>query len=171
MRYIKTFESINNDFRNKIFLIDTSASFEYDLIKAIDKVNFYLADKFTVIYCGGYFAVKKDTTLDDVIKDISKGISGGSDHLQKGIDYIIQNKLEGPVLIFSDGMFSIDIKNLENDLSILYIYDKPDVNGGECQVFKDNLESGGYYSPRDCNSMEEYNFMKEFGKTVRKYNL
>jgi predicted metal-dependent peptidase len=167
MKYLKTFESINNDFRNKIFLIDTSASFEYDLIKAIDKVNFYLADKFTSIYCGGYFAVKSDMTLNELTVEVSKNVSGGGDNLQRGIDYIIQHKLEGPVLIFSDGYFSINIEGLENDISVLYTDTKPVIHGGECQLFKGDLESGHYYGPRDCKSMVEY----EYRKASKKYNL
>jgi len=171
MRYIKLFEETNEDVKNKIFIVDTSGSFIYDLKRCITITNFYLADKFTCIFCDHEISfIDKKMTLDKLIKEIINGKTirgGGGDGMQEAINYIIDQKLKGPVLIFTDGIISIDITDLENDIAILSTMDKPRVRGGRYQLFYDDLESyEEFYKPRDITP-EQF----ELNKMAHKYNL
>jgi hypothetical protein len=53
MKYIKLFEELEDNIKNKILLIDSSGSFQYIMRDVIekDKINLYLADRFDVIFC------------------------------------------------------------------------------------------------------------------------
>lgn len=171
MRYIRTFEEVNQDnqdVKNKIFLIDTSGSFAPILEKSIDKINFYLADKFTTILCSYRVDdVLNDISLDSLISMIHQRYfyAGGGD-LQEGIDYIIKNKLQGDVLLFTDGMIEIDVTNLPNNIAILSTEFKPKVVG-DALIFMHDLESlENFYKPRDITP-EQY----ELKKAAQKYNL
>jgi hypothetical protein len=170
MRYIKLFEETNEDVKNKIFIVDISGPFLYDLKRCITITNFYLADKFTCIFCDHIIEfVDNEMTLDKLIKEVINGKhlrGGGGDGMQDAIDYIIDQKLKGPVLIFTDGVISIDVTELENDIAILSIADKPRVRGNY-QLFYDDLESyEEFYKPRDITP-EQF----ELNKMAHKYNL
>ena len=176
MKHLKTFESITGEDKNKIFLIDT-CSFIPTLLEKIKEVDFYLADKFTAILCSHEVEnVYWDITLDELVDKLNY-VRGGSGNMQVGIDYIIKNKLEGRVLLFTDGVIDISISYLEYYISIL-IYDeysyamKPNINpkrkiGKECLIFYEDLESlEFYYPPRDITP-EKY----ELKKAAQTYNL
>lgn len=174
MKYLQIFESFNKnqDVKNKIFLIDTSGSFAPVLTNGIDEINFYLADEFTTILCSYKVDEILNVSLDSLISKIKQKyfFAGGGD-LQAGIDYIIKNKLQGNVLLFTDGMIDINVKQLPNNLSILCTENiNPVIKGNEKKevlVFKHDLESlEHFYRPRD-NSFEEY----ELKKAAKKYNL
>lgn len=179
MRYIRTFEKMNqNDVKNKIFLIDTSGSFLPILEKSIDNINFYLADKFTAILCSHKVdQVLNNISLNSLIPRIQHGqfLSGGGD-LQAGVDYIIENKLQGDVLVFTDGWIDIDVTKLPNDIAFLCTTEEPVINNEKfhakdtyrgVSVFMNDLESlDHFYRPRDITP-EEY----ELKKAAQKYNL
>jgi len=188
MKHIRTFEEVNhkdiyqNDVKNKIFLIDSSASFVSTLKKMIDNINFYLSDKFIAILCSNQVdEVLNNISLDSLIKRIQQGkISQDGGTIQAGIDYIIKNKLQGDILLFTDGYIEIDVKKLPNDIAILCTEKEPIlINNGfrnvlhakdtyhGISVFMNDLESlDHFYRPRDITP-EEY----ELKKAAQKYNL
>jgi len=175
MRYLKNFETLNdNDPRNKIFIIDGSYSFLNILISQIDKINFYLADKFTVIIFTDIIEdVFENITLKELISKIKsfKFQVGGSD-VDDVLNYITDHKIKGNTLIFSDGGFPIDITDFKNNLTFLYTEFKPIFKGKKyfkrkLYLFKDDLESYDFfYPPRDITP-ERY----EINKDANKYTL
>lgn len=160
-----------SDVKNKIFIIDISGSFINELKKTIDKIDFYLSDRFAVFLCDDriqYFM--KDTNLEELIKfikDIRYG-GGGGTGFQKAVDYIINNNLKGSVLVYTDGWIELDLTRLNNKLALLAFVEesKPKVDG-DYQLFYKDLESlDHFYPPRDI-TYDKYILKRD----SQKYNL
>ena len=170
MKDLKIYKDFNNDdIKNKIFIIDSSASFIPTLVNSIDNINFYLADKFTAIFCSHRIdGVFKNITLEELKLKIKKGemFVGGGSILEEAINYINDNNLKGDVLIFSDGYFELDISKLKNNLAILSTEMRPIIKG-EYKSFMNDLESfEHFYRPRDITE-ENY----KLKKVAQQYNL
>ena len=165
MKYLKTYENNNDKFKNKILLLDASASCKFELPNLF-KTNLYLSKVFTVILCSSHKIEHHKTNLKNLNLWMESFGYYTGDGMQDGIDYIVKHKLEGPVIIFSDGMFNIHIEKLPNDISVIYTVYPPVIVGGEYEVFKNKIGED-YYIPRDCKSIKEY----EAVKMSKKYNL
>lgn len=168
MKYIKKFENLTNDNLNKFLLIDCSGSFMYDVKRILKYVNLYLSDRFTAILCTwGENIIINNVNLKELNSKIKNHALGGSDDdIQNAISYIGDKKLDGNVLVITDGYIKLDVSNIKNNISILYTESQPIVLG-DPTLFKDDLESlDQFYPPRD-ESFEEY----ELKKSAKKYNL
>ena len=165
MIYLKTFENkMEDDNKNKIFLVDVSGSFIQKLNYLLDKINFYLAEKFTAIICGYEIDVYNEITLKELAQKLNN-YAGGPAILQDGIEYIIKNKLEGNILLFTDGMIDLNIQNLRNPIAVLCTDQLPNIKNAKgpvpysyvgCWVFMKDLESYDFYYPPRDGSMENY---------------
>lgn len=172
MKYIKKFENLidNDKYKNKIFIIDSSASFINELTKYINSnINFYLTEEFTAILVDSVnLDIYENITLPELIRKIRKLEGGFGDGIQDAIDYIESTKMEGNILIFSDGWFHLNVSKIKNYVSVLTTDESKPVITGDCAVFYKDLESlDQFYPPRDDNDIERY----KLKKSAKKYNL
>ena len=172
MKYLKTFENIDNEnFRNEILIIDASGSFLPYISSILKNVNLYLKKRFITFFCTGFDMIKhENVTIEDVLKIAKQIRNGGGDNIQDAINYIVKEKLKGSILIISDGGNTINLKYLKNDVAYLRCIEnfKPYIlPPDKCKLFYNNLESlDQFYPPRDI-TYSNY----EFKVTMKNYNL
>jgi hypothetical protein len=170
MKYIKRFENIINTNLNSILLIDCSAFFQPDLKKVLNSVNLYLTDRFYAIFCTPGNLIYEFMNLQELKFKIDNYhlYDIGVDDVQGGLNTIKYNKIDGNILILSDGYIKLDLSGIKNNVAILSSDAKPTLlNDDNCKIFYNDLESlDQFYLPRD-ESYEKY----ELKKSAKKYNL
>ena len=172
MKYLKTFENINNEeTKNKILILDITPSSIYGVFEVLQNVELYLSEKFTAILCWNGMEIIENVTLpvlkEKIVNRKSGLSSGGVNVIQNGINYIIKNNIEGRLLIISDGFDYINIEKLKNKCSVLSTDSKPEFKGKECQFFFNNLEDENIiYEPR-YDTKKDY----ELAEISNKFNL
>ena len=133
----KNFPLLENLEPHKILLVDCSASITKSLVDNMEQLKMYLGATFTAIVDYDVKGVYENTTIQDLINRFKRIQFGGGSDVQKGINYIIQNQLQGSVLLITDGEIPpFDITGLSNQFSILTFDVAPTVKGGNYQVFK-----------------------------------